>query len=66
MIPRLFDLTGKIAIVTGSSRGIGLAIAAALAEQGSARIPRSPRAGPAFARSASPTARTRSTTARSR
>jgi len=34
MIPRLFDLTGKVAIVTGSSRGIGLAIAAALAEHG--------------------------------
>jgi NAD(P)-dependent dehydrogenase (short-subunit alcohol dehydrogenase family) len=32
--PRLFDLTDKIAIVTGSSRGIGLAIAAALAEHG--------------------------------
>ena len=31
---RLFDLTGKVAIVTGSSRGIGLAIAAALAEHG--------------------------------
>ena len=31
---RLFDLTGKVAIITGSSRGIGLAIAAALAEQG--------------------------------
>jgi NAD(P)-dependent dehydrogenase (short-subunit alcohol dehydrogenase family) len=32
--PRLFDLTNKVAIVTGSSRGIGLAIAAALAEHG--------------------------------
>ena len=34
MIPRLFDLTGKVVIVTGSSRGIGLAIAAAMAEHG--------------------------------
>jgi NAD(P)-dependent dehydrogenase (short-subunit alcohol dehydrogenase family) len=32
--PRLFDLNGKVAIVTGSSRGIGLAIAAAMAEHG--------------------------------
>ncbi len=32
--PRLFDLAGKVAIVTGSSRGIGLAIAAGLAEHG--------------------------------
>jgi len=30
----LFDLTGKIAVVTGSSRGIGKAIAMRMAEQG--------------------------------
>lgn len=30
----LFDLTGKVAIITGSSRGIGEAIAIAMAQQG--------------------------------
>ena len=34
MATNLFDLTGKIALVTGASRGIGESIAKLLGEQG--------------------------------
>jgi NAD(P)-dependent dehydrogenase (short-subunit alcohol dehydrogenase family) len=34
MSTKLFDLTGKIALVTGASRGIGESIARLLGEQG--------------------------------
>ena len=47
----LFDLTGKVAIITGSSRGIGRAIAEAMAEQG-ARVVISSRKADACAEAA--------------
>ena len=34
MSPDLFDLTGKIALVTGGSRGLGLQMVRAFAEHG--------------------------------
>ncbi|MEN3276053.1 MAG: hypothetical protein V7631_1843, partial [Massilia sp.] len=42
----LFDLSGKVAVITGSSRGIGRAIALRMAEQG-ARVVISSRKAPA-------------------
>ena len=42
----LFDLTGKVAIITGSSRGIGKAIAQRMAQQGAKVVISSRKAGP--------------------
>ncbi|MEM8920102.1 MAG: SDR family NAD(P)-dependent oxidoreductase, partial [Pseudomonadota bacterium] len=42
----LFDLTGKSAIITGSSRGIGKAIAEAMADQGANVVISSRKPGP--------------------
>ena len=42
----LFDLTGKVAIITGSSRGIGRAIAERMADHGAKVVISSRKAGP--------------------
>jgi NAD(P)-dependent dehydrogenase (short-subunit alcohol dehydrogenase family) len=42
----LFDLTGKVAVITGSSRGIGRAIAERMAEQGARVVISSRKPGP--------------------
>ncbi len=42
----LFDLTGKVAVITGSSRGIGRAIAERMADQGAKVVISSRKAGP--------------------
>ena len=42
----LFSLTGKVAVITGSSKGIGKAIAQRMAEQGAKVVISSRKAGP--------------------
>ena len=47
MSTQLFDLTGRTALVTGSSRGLGRAMAEGLAEAGAAVVLNGADAGPA-------------------
>ncbi|MCE2892769.1 MAG: SDR family NAD(P)-dependent oxidoreductase, partial [Hyphomonadaceae bacterium] len=45
-MPNIFDLSGKTAIVTGSSRGIGKAIVEQMADHGANVVVSSRKAGP--------------------
>ncbi len=38
MIPKIFDLTNKVAVVTGAAQGMGRAMSLALAEAGADHV----------------------------